>query len=403
MSIILVVNVGSSSVKYQLIDMGKDKPVRLARGLVERIGLDSSIHTYIPLDGEMMRKELEVPDHSKAIEVALETLLDPDVGVIADRGEIAAVGHRVVHGGEKFSSSTIINDEVMEQIMECRRLAPLHNPHNIKGIEACRRLFPHTPQVAVFDTAFHQSMPPHAFLYALPHELYTEQGVRRYGFHGSSHRFVAREAARELGRPLSELKLITVHLGNGCSITAVQGGASMDTSMGLTPLEGLVMGTRSGDIDPAIPLMLMRTSGIHTEGMERILNRKSGILGLSGIGSDMREIEEAVEAGDEAGIRTLEVFCYRIKKYIGAYMTVLGGLDALVFTGGIGENSMVVRQKSTAGLEFLGIHLDHEQNRRLNRSRGRISRQDSPVAVFIIPTDEELVIAEDTYALLGGG
>ena len=394
---ILVVNAGSSSVKYQLIDMESDGGKRLAKGLVERIGLEKSFHTYSPNGGTKTQTEVVVPNHTKAIEQALQMLLDPNVGVITDKNEITAVGHRVVHGGEKFASSIIITDEVMDQIKDCQRLAPLHNPHNIKGIEACQELFPDIPQVAVFDTAFHQTMPKHAFLYAIPYEFYTKGGIRRYGFHGTSHYYVARRAAQELGKPLSELKIITVHLGNGASITAVDQGRSVDTSMGLTPLEGLVMGTRCGDIDPAIPLTLMRDNGISAEEMDKMLNNKSGILGLSGISNDMRDIENAAEEGVESAIRAEDVFCYRIKKYIGAYGAVLGGLDALVFTGGIGENSVVVRAKSTEGLEFMGIKLDEALNQKLNRGRGKISAEDSKVAVFIIPTNEELVIAEDTY------
>jgi acetate kinase len=397
MSKILVVNAGSSSVKYQLIDMEKEGGTRLAKGLVERIGLEKSFHTYTPNGGEKIQTEAVVPNHTKAIERALQMLLDPKVGVITDKSEITAVGHRVVHGGEKFASSTIITDEVMAQIKDCQRLAPLHNPHNIKGIEACQELFPDIPQVAVFDTAFHQTMPKHSFLYAIPYEFYTKEGIRRYGFHGTSHYYVARRAAEEMGKPLAELRIITVHLGNGASITAVDRGSSVDTSMGLTPLEGLVMGTRCGDLDPAIPLTLMRDNGISVEEMDRTLNYQSGILGLSGISNDMRDIETAAEEGVESALRAEDVFCYRLKKYIGAYSAVLGGLDALVFTGGIGENSVVVRAKSTEGLEFMGIKLDEALNQKLNRQRGKISAEDSQVAVFIIPTNEELVIAEDTY------
>jgi acetate kinase len=397
MALILIINAGSSSVKYKLINPETEQ--ELAKGLVERIGIPGSLHHYTPQDGEKIKIEKDIPDQHIAIEEALNMLLSDEYGVIKDKGEISAIGHRVVHGGEKFSESTLITEEVVSEIRDNCELAPLHNPHNLRGIEVCLELFPGKPQVAVFDTAFHQMMPEYAYLYALPYSFYLDDKIRRYGFHGTSHYYVAHRAAEELGKPLEELRVITAHMGNGCSISAVKNGRSVDTSMGLTPLEGLVMGTRCGDIDPAIPIHLAKIKGLIPEELDELLNKKSGVKGLSGLSSDMREIEDGYKEGDPDATRAFDVYCYRLKKYIGAYMAILGGLDALVFTAGVGENSDVLREISTKGLEELGIILDKEKNVKYNRKFGRIDAKGSTVAIFIIPTNEGLVIARDTYRI----
>jgi len=393
---IMALNCGSSSVKYQVYEMPAE--TTLAEGQVERIGFADAILTHRAAGREPLRLVSEVRDHRRAIEMVIDVLLDAQHGVLRRKEEIAGVGHRVVHGGEAFACSTLINEAVLQAVRSFVRFAPLHNPHNLRGIEAAQALLPAAPQVAVFDTAFHRQMPPYAYVYALPYNLYAEWGIRRYGFHGTSHRYVSMEAARLLGRPLGELRLITCHLGNGCSVAAVQRGVSVDTSMGFTPLEGLVMGTRSGDLDPALVPYIMQQMGLSDLQVDALLNTQSGLLGVSGLSSDMRDVEEAAAAGHERAQLALDIFCYRLKKYIGAYAAAMGGLDALVFTGGIGEKSAIVREKSCAGLEFLGIALDAERNRTL--TAGAISRPDSPVQVFIIPTDEELLIARDTYELV---
>jgi len=359
---ILVINAGSSSLKYQLIDMG-DHAV-LAKGICERIGGEGSCIKHKSGKGNIT---LETPmkDHVDAMRVLIDTLTDKEKGVIDNLSSIHAVGHRVVHGGEGFSSSVLIDEKVMDAVRENIRLAPLHNPANIQGIEACQTLMPGVPMVAVFDTAFHQTMPQHAFMYGLPYEYYTRLKVRRYGFHGTSHGFVAQRAAEMLGRPVEELKLVTCHLGNGCSIAAVKGGKSIDTSMGLTPLEGLVMGTRSGDIDPAIVEFVMKEEGLTIDQVTAILNKRSGVEGLSGVGSDMRDLTDAVNAGNEQAIMAQDVYCYHIKKFIGAYAAAMGGVDAVIFTAGVGENDDVVREKSVEGLEFLGLKI----NKQLNEGR----------------------------------
>jgi len=395
MAKILVINAGSSSLKYQLIEA--ESQSCLAKGLVERIGLKDGIHQYTRTGDEKIVVNKDVKDHTMAIELALEMLLDPQKGVIKDKGEIYAIGHRVVHGGEKFAESVLINDEVFEAIKENCRLAPLHNPHNLKGIEACFKIFGDKPNVAVFDTAFHQKMPDYAYLYALPMSMYKEQSIRRYGFHGTSHYYVSREAAKALGRPIEEVKIITLHLGNGVSMSAVKGGYSVDTSMGFTPLEGLVMGTRCGDIDPAIPIYMMEMLGMDHPEINSILNKKSGLLGLSGVSNDMREVEEAAESGNKDAQRALKIYTYRIKKYIGAYSSAMGGVDAIVFTAGIGENAFLIRKMVCEGLEFLGIVLDEKKNVEMNGKFARIEKDGSKVAIFIVPTNEELVIAMDTY------
>jgi len=393
---ILALNCGSSSVKYQVYEMPAE--TTLAEGQVERIGFPDAVLTHSAAGREPLTLVGEVRDHRRAIEMVIDVLLDAQHGVLRRKEEIAGVGHRVVHGGEAFACSTLINEAVLQAVRSFVRFAPLHNPHNLRGIEAAQALLPGVPQVAVFDTAFHRHMPPYAYIYALPYSLYEQWGIRRYGFHGTSHRYVSREAARLLGRPLNELRLITCHLGNGCSVAAVQQGVSVDTSMGFTPLEGLVMGTRSGDLDPALVPYIMQQMGLSDLQVDALLNTQSGLLGVSGLSSDMRDIEEAAAAGHARAQLALDIFCYRLKKYIGAYAAAMGGLDALVFTAGIGEKSAIVRAKSCAGLEFLGISIDPERNR--TRAAGEISRPGSPVQVFVIPTDEELLIARDTYELV---
>jgi len=395
---ILVLNCGSSSVKYQLIDAKSEQA--LAKGAVERIGMSGASLKQVRHDGDKLHYVGEILDHTMAIENVLSVLMSRNHGVITNKKEIDAVGHRVVHGGERFSDSVLITPEVMEALKECIDLAPLHNPHNIKGIQAAQRLLPDIPQVAVFDTAFHQTMPRRAYMYALPYALYRRYRIRRYGFHGTSHRYVSAMAAEMMGRPLEELKIITMHLGNGCSMAAVQGGKSVDTTMGFTPVEGLVMGTRSGDIDPAIILHVMGQEELTLAQANALLNKHSGLWGLSGISSDAREIIEEAAAGNDRAILALEVMTYRIKKYIGAYAAAMGGVDCLVFTAGIGENAPVVRQMVCEGLEFLGIEIDPERNENAVGIQAEISSDRSKVKIFCIPTNEELVIARDTRVIV---
>lgn len=396
---ILVLNCGSSSVKYQLIDT--EQRIALATGSVSRIGMTGALLSHRRYDGDEVKLSGEILDHQVAIEYVLSILLSKNHGVISDRSEIDAVGHRVVHGGERFTESVLITQEVLEGIRECIDLAPLHNPHNLRGINACLRLLPGTPQVAVFDTAFHSAMPAHAYIYGIPYVLYKRYGIRRYGFHGTSHRYVSRRAAELLGQPLDSLKMVTCHLGNGCSVAAVKNGTSVDTSMGFTPLEGLLMGTRCGDLDPAVILHIMGREEIGLSEANTLLNKHSGLLGISGISSDMRDIENEAEGGNYRAQLALDVFCYRLKKYIGAYAAAMGGLDAIVFTAGIGENSPIVRRKSCEGLEFLGVKLDNEKNEAaVRRKEAIISADDSRVHVLVVPTNEELVIALDTAAIV---
>ena len=390
---VLVLNCGSSSIKYQFFDT--EKKIALAKGLVERIGMSSAVLTHQPHDRDKIRIVGEILDHTIAIEYVIAVLLSPNHGVIKDKSEIDAVGHRVVHGGETFSGSVLITDMVLKAVKDNIELAPLHNPPNIKGIEAVAKLLPTTPQCGVFDTAFHQKMPAYAYLYGIPYELYKRYKIRRYGFHGTSHRFVSERAAEFLGKPYKSLKIVTAHLGNGASIAAIDGGKSIDTSMGFTPLEGLLMGTRCGDIDPSIPLYIMGREGLNLSEINTLLNKHSGMIGLSGVSSDMREIEEAVQGGNERAVIAFDAYNYRIKKYIGAYAAALGGVDAVVFTGGVGENSAMTRKHVCSGLDYMGITLDDEKN---NNTSGEceISSDDSRVKVLRIPTNEELVIALDT-------
>ena len=394
---ILVINCGSSSLKFQLIDMTTEAVQ--AKGLCERIGIDGSRIVYTPAGGEKMTIESPMPTHTEAIKLVLDCLTNAEYGVIKSLKEINAVGHRVVHGGEKFASSTIITDEVIKVIEECNELAPLHNPANLIGINVCRELMPGVPMVGVFDTAFHQTMPKKAYLYGMPIKAYTDYKIRRYGFHGTSHSFVSKRVAEFLGKPVEDLKTIVCHLGNGASICAVDGGKSVDTSMGFTPLAGLVMGTRSGDIDPAILEYYANKEGLTLSEVTTVLNKKSGMEGLTGGKSDFRDLEEGYEAGDQACIDAIEVFCYNVARFVGAYAASLNGVDVIAFTAGIGENSGFVRGKICEYLGYLGITIDAEQNSK----RGEdiiISTPDSKVTVCVIPTNEELMIARDTKALV---
>jgi len=394
---IFVINCGSSSLKYKLFDM-RDEDV-LAEGIIERIGIENSFLKYETKEGTDIKIEHEIPTHKEGIELLIETLLSDEHGVLKDMDEIKAVGHRVAHGGEKFAHSTLIDDEVMREIEDISDLAPLHNPANLMGIEVCKELMPETSQVAVFDTAFHQTMPEEAYTYALPYEYYEKHGVRRYGFHGTSHGYVARKAAEMMDKDFEDLKIVTCHLGNGASIAAVKNGKSIDTSMGFTPLEGLVMGTRCGDIDPAIIPFLLEKEDMTPSEIDNILNKESGLLGVSGVSSDSRDVEDAAAEGNHQAEIALELFNYRVKKYIGAYTAAMGGVDAIVFTAGIGENSIDTRANILSGLEYLGVELDKEAN----DCRGKevfISTDDSKVKAMIVPTNEELVIAKDTMELV---
>ena len=396
---VLVINAGSSSLKYQLLDT--DTQEVLAKGLCERIGIDGKF-TYKPqLPGKEKLDAIDVamPTHSEAIQAVLDALVDPKNGVIGSMKEIDAVGHRVVHGGEAFNQSVLITDEVMAAVEECIPLAPLHNPANITGIKACQACMPGVPMVAVFDTAFHQTMPPVAYTYALPYEYYEKDAVRRYGFHGTSHKYVSQRAAAMLGKPIEELKLISCHLGNGSSVTAIDGGKSVDTSMGFTPLAGLPMGTRSGDLDAGILEYLMGRYGYDIKEMVSILNKKSGVLGVSGVSSDFRDLGEAGEKGNTRAALAVDMFNYGVKKLIGAYAAAMGGVDAIIFTAGVGENSADQRMAIASGLEFMGVKMDPDANN-LRGKEAVISAADSKVKVLLIPTNEELMIALDTAALV---
>ncbi len=395
---VLVINCGSSSLKFQLINSRTENVI--AKGLCERIGIEGSQITYTPAGGEKYETVTPMPDHTKAVELVLKELTDPERGVVKSLDEIGAVGHRLVHGGEKFASSTLINDEVIKTIEECNDLAPLHNPANLIGISSCRELMPDTPMAGVFDTAFHQTMPEEAYLYGVPYRFYEEHKVRRYGFHGTSHSYVSHRAAEILGRAYEDLKIIVCHLGNGASISAIKNGKCVDTSMGLTPLEGLIMGTRSGDIDPAIIEYLCNKENKSVHEILNVLNKESGVLGLSGgFSSDFRDLEKAYREGDKAAIRAMKAFIYRVVKYIGAYTAAMNGVDAICFTAGIGENNAFIRTTVCESLSYLGISLDEEANAK----RGEeviISAPESRVKVLVVPTNEELAIARETVALL---
>ena len=395
---ILVLNCGSSSVKYKLIALADNSQDILAEGGVEKIGLPDSFLKF-KFNGEKVTIATSMPNHNVAIRIILDNLTSEKYGCIKDFNEIDAVGHRVVHGGEKFNKSVLITDEVIAKVKECYDLAPLHNPVNIAGIEAITDILPNVPQVGVFDTAFHQTMPAHAYMYALPYEDYEKYGVRRYGFHGTSHRYVARRACDFLGLDYKNQRIITCHIGNGGSITAVKDGVSIDTSMGLTPVEGLMMGTRCGDVDPAALLYIQQKEGLDAEGMQALVNKKSGVLGISGLSSDMRDIENAIEQGNERAKLALDMYEYRIIKYVGAYTAALGGVDVIVFTAGVGENQIATRERVCKQLAYLGIDFDSDKN----NCRGEeveISRPKSKVRVVVIPTDEEYMIARDTQAIV---
>lgn len=400
--IVLVVNAGSSSLKYQLIDMSNEQA--LARGIAERIGQKGSSLTHQATGKEKVKTRADIPDHQAAMRLAFEAMTDPKTGAIKDVSEITAIGHRVVHGGESFSDSVVINQEVMETISRLSELAPLHNPPNFMGIQAAMKIMPEGPQIAVFDTAFHQTIPRHAYVYALPYELYKEHGIRRYGFHGTSHKYVASRARKILEArdiPREKQRIVTCHLGNGVSFTAVKGGKSVDTSMGLTPVEGLVMGTRCGDIDPAIIPYLEKNLGYSADDIDDLINKKSGLLGVSGVGNDMRDIEARAAEGHERSKLALEIFCYRAAKYIGAYAAAMGGLDAIVFTAGIGEHSPPIRERICAGLGFMGVEIDKEKNAGCH-TECDISAGETGARVLVIPTNEELAIARETVHVVSG-
>ena len=396
---VLVINAGSSSLKYKLIDM--DTEGVLAKGLCERIGIDGSKLTHTPENADKVVIEKDMPNHSVAIKLVLDALTDKDHGVIADMSEISAVGHRLVHGGEFFSGSVLITDEVKKAVEECNPLAPLHNPANLTGVAACEEAMPRVPNVGVFDTAFHQTMPAKAYMYGIPYEYYEKYKIRRYGFHGTSHNYVSHRVAEMMGKPIEDLKIITCHLGNGSSIAAVDGGKVVDTSMGLTPLEGLVMGTRSGSIDPAIIPFLVKNEGISADEVDSILNKKSGVLGVSGVSSDFRDLDAAAAEGNKRAALALDMFIHSVKGYIGRYASVMGGVDVITFAGGVGENSADTRGKILAGQEFMGIEIDLEKNK-VRGEEAEISTPSSKVKVFIVPTDEELTIARDTKKIIEG-
>lgn len=394
---ILVLNCGSSSIKYKLFDM-TTKEV-LAQGGIEKIGLVGSFLKLTLPNGEKKILEKDIPEHTAGIEFILNTLVSPEYGAIKSLDEINAVGHRMVHGGERFSESVLLNKEVLDAFIACNDLAPLHNPANLKGVNAVSAILPNVPQVGVFDTAFHQTMPDYAYMYAIPYELYEKYGVRRYGFHGTSHRYVSQRVCEFLGVDPKGKKIITCHIGNGGSISAIKDGKCIDTSMGLTPLEGLVMGTRSCDIDAGAVTFIMEKEGLNATGISNLLNKKSGVLGVSGVSSDMRELEAAVAAGNPKAILAEKMYFYRIKKYIGAYAAALGGVDIILFTGGVGENQANCRSEVCEGLEFMGVKIDLEKNK-VRGEEAIISADDSKVTVAVIPTDEELMIASDTLAIL---
>jgi acetate kinase len=396
---ILVINAGSSSLKYQLIDMDTEQV--LAKGLCERIGIGGSKLNHTPQGGEKVVIEQDMKDHSDAIRMVLEALTNGEYGVISSMDEISAVGHRVVHGGEFFSKSVIIDDSVKKAVDQCTPLAPLHNPPNLIGIAACEEAMPGVPQVGVFDTAFHQTMPCEAYMYALPYNLYEKYKIRKYGFHGTSHKFVSQEAAKMLGKNIKDLKVITFHLGNGSSITAVDGGKSIDTSMGFTPLAGVAMGTRCGDIDPAIVKFIAEQEGVNLDKVDSLLNKESGVLGVSGVSSDFRDLEAAETEGNERAKLALDMFVYSVRRYLGNYMINMGGTDAIVFTAGIGENTPQIRKAVVENLEAFGIKLDDEKNEKAIRgAQMDISAADSKVRILVIPTNEELMIAKETLELL---
>ena len=394
---VLVINCGSSSLKYQVIDSETEQV--LAKGLCERIGIDGRL-VYTPAGGEKEVSDLDMPTHKQAIQYVIDALTNEKTGVIKSLDEIGAVGHRLVHGGEKFACSTLINEDVIKAVEECSDLAPLHNPANLIGVRACQELMPNTPMAGVFDTAFHQTMPLDAYMYGIPYEYYEKYKIRKYGFHGTSHSFVSKRMAEILGKPIEDLKIIVCHLGNGSSVCAVDGGKSVDTSMGLSPLEGLIMGTRSGDIDPSVMEFICKKENLDINGIMEVLNKKSGVQGLSGVSSDFRDLQAGSDAGNERCTMAVDVFCYRVLKYIGAYVAAMNGVDAIAFTAGLGENDHVVRRKIASRLGYLGITLDDAVNDTTRGKEAAISTPDSKVPVWVVPTNEELAIARETVALL---
>ena len=395
---ILVLNCGSSSIKYALYDM--DSKTVMTSGGAERVGLDGAFVKVKLANGDKRQIMHDIPEDTEGVKFIFSLLTDPEIGVIKDLKEIDAVGHRMVHGGEKFNKSVVLNDEVLKVFEECNDLAPLHNPANLKGVKAVQELMPGLPQVGVFDTAFHQTMPDYAYMYAVPYELYEKYGVRRYGFHGTSHRYVSQRVCDFLGVKAEDKKVVTCHIGNGGSVAAVDGGKCVDTTMGLTPLEGVMMGTRSGDIDGGAVAFIQKKLGLDADGISDLLNKKSGVLGISGISSDMREIDAAAESGDPKAVLALAMYNYRIKKYVGAYAAAMGGVDIVVFTAGVGENQSSMRAEVCRNMEWMGIKLDEEKNKTVRGVEAVISTPDSKVTVVVIPTDEELMIASDTMALL---
>ena len=394
---VLVINCGSSSLKYQVIDSETEQV--LAKGLCERIGIDGRL-VYTPAGGEKEVSDLDMPTHKQAIQYVIDALTNEKTGVIKSLDEIGAVGHRLVHGGEKFACSTLINEDVIKAVEECSDLAPLHNPANLIGVRACQELMPNTPMAGVFDTAFHQTMPLDAYMYGIPYEYYEKYKIRKYGFHGTSHSFVSKRMAEILGKPIEDLKIIVCHLGNGSSVCAVDGGKSVDTSMGLSPLEGLIMGTRSGDIDPSVMEFICKKENMDINGIMEVLNKKSGVQGLSGVSSDFRDLQAGSDAGNERCTMAVDVFCYRVLKYIGAYVAAMNGVDAIAFTAGLGENDHVVRRKIASRLGYLGITLNDAVNDTTRGKEAAISTPDSKIPVWVVPTNEELAIARETVALL---
>lgn len=395
---VLVINAGSSSLKYQLLD--PDTREVLAKGLCERIGIDGHLK-HTPTDRDVFDADMDMPTHAEAIKLVLDILQHNHYGVISSVDEIDAVGHRVVHGGEEFTASVIIDGRVMKALEDCVPLAPLHNPANITGIRACQQVMPGKPMVAVFDTAFHQTMPPKAFMYAVPYRWYADNKVRRYGFHGTSHAYVSKRAAIMMGRPVEELRLVSCHLGNGASTCSIKFGQSVDTSMGFTPTDGLPMGTRSGAIDPSITEYIARVRGYSGARVESVLNKESGMLGVSGVSSDFRDLEKAAEEGNERAELAMDIFCYKVTKRIGSGAAAMGGIDGLIFTAGVGENSAMLRAKIVEGLEFLGLYMDPEKNN-VRGKEAMLSKDDSPAKIMLIPTNEELMIALDTAKLVCG-
>ncbi len=396
---LLVLNCGSSSIKYQLIDLTDEADLK-AKGLLDRIGLQISDLTHQVTGKEKVRITQEVPDHQVGINLILKTLKDPVYGVIENENEILAVGHRVAHGGENMKASVLIDEEVKKDIERCCELAPLHNPANLKGILSIEAILPHVPQVAVFDTSFHQSMPAHSYLYPIPYEYYEKYKVRRYGFHGTSHKFVAQKACRYLGKDFSGINIITCHLGNGSSVAAIEKGKSVDTSMGFTPLEGLMMGTRSGDVDLGVLLYIAEKENLSIKDTNNMFNKKSGVCGISGISFDMRDVEQAAENGNKRAQLALDMYAYRVKKYIGAYVAAMGGVEMIVLTGGIGENDWLTRKKILSGLEFLGVEFDAERNVNIRGREAILTKPGSKIVAMVMPTNEEMVIAVDTFNIV---